>query len=598
MQKPMKYDSDSIQTLKPLEAIRLKLGMYVGSADNQAVHHIIKEILSNSIDEFLAGYGKKIVIKIKENNSIEIRDYGRGIPLEKVEDVFTKTHTSGKFKKDGEAAYGASGGLNGIGAKTATATGTVKVESMVAKEGTVVGIYTYNSKSTNIDRSQHPVRPGTKVTWTPDEGVFEDNTIDFEKVYDLVQTLSYATPGLRFEITYGGEEYVIESKGVEDFLNDNLEKEKFFSPLMKFKASDDTLSVEGAMVWTKERPVELSLVNLIPTSDHGTHVTALKTTLTREINKLLGSDLKGDEIRSGWSFVLSVKTLDEPVFKGQSKDTLNMPTINAPLSAMLRESFVDLLKEHKDFFEKLSTIVAKMREKEEAVAQVRDIVTRSKSKSNPIPKKLKMALNKSGAELFLTEGDSASGSLIQTRDPKKHAIMSLRGKPINVMKHELTKVLKNQEIQDMIIALGGFGEDFKASKLAYDKIILASDQDSDGMHIQNLLLGFLFSFYPQLIEAGKVYIVKTPLYMIKRGTKIHYIFSESEMNKFTTQKSDIISRLKGLGEIDKSYMAGFMFNEKTRVLEQVEMGDKDKTLEILEQILGDDPMDRKEILFG
>lgn len=473
----MRYNEDSIQTLKPLEAIRLKLGMYVGSADNQAVHHIIKEILSNSIDEFLAGYGKKIVIKIKENNSIEIRDYGRGIPLEKVEDVFTKTHTSGKFKKDGEAAYGASGGLNGIGAKTATATGTVKVESMVAKEGSVVGVYTYNSKSTNIDRSRHPVRPGTRVTWTPDEGVFEDNTIDFEKVYDLVQTLSYATPGLRFEIAYAGEEYVIESKGIEDFLNDNLEKEKFFSPLMKFKASDDTLSVEGAMVWTKERPVELSLVNLIPTSDHGTHVTALKTTLTREINKLLGSDLKGDEIRSGWSFALSVKTLDEPVFKGQSKDTLNMPTINAPLSAMLRESFVDLLREHKDFFEKLSTIVAKMREKEEAVAQVRDIVTRSKSKSNPIPKKLKMALNKSGAELFLTEGDSASGSLIQTRDPKKHAIMSLRGKPINVMKHELTKVLKNQEIQDMIIALGGFGEDFKASKLAYDKIVIASDAD-------------------------------------------------------------------------------------------------------------------------
>lgn len=594
----MRYNEDSIQTLKPLEAIRLKLGMYVGSADNQAVHHIIKEILSNSIDEFLAGYGKKIVIKIKENNSIEIRDYGRGIPLEKVEDVFTKTHTSGKFKKDGEAAYGASGGLNGIGAKTATATGTVKVESMVAKEGTVVGIYTYNSKSTNINKSQHPVRPGTRVTWTPDDGVFEDNTIDFEKVYDLVQTLSYATPGLRFEIAYGGEEYVIESKGIEDFLNDNLEKEKFFSPLMKFKASDDTLSVEGAMVWTKERPVELSLVNLIPTSDHGTHVTALKTTLTREINKLLGSDLKGDEIRAGWSFALSVKTLDEPVFKGQSKDTLNMPTINAPLSAMLRESFVDLLKEHKDFFEKLSTIVAKMREKEEAVAQVRDIVTRSKSKSNPIPKKLKMALNKSGAELFLTEGDSASGSLIQTRDPKRHAIMSLRGKPINVMKHELTKVLKNQEIQDMIIALGGFGEDFKASKLAYDKIIIASDADSDGAHIQNLLLGFLYSFYPQLIEAGKVYIVKTPLYMIKRGTKVHYVFSESEMNDFQTQKSDIISRLKGLGEIDKSYMAGFMFNEKTRVLEQVEMGNKDRTLEILEQILGDDPMDRKEILFG
>lgn len=594
----MQYNEDSIQTLEPLEAIRLKLGMYVGSADNNAVHHIVKELLSNAIDEFLAGYGKKISITIKENNSIDIRDHGRGIPLEKVEDVFTKTHTSGKFKKEGESAYGASGGLNGIGAKTATATGNLRVESCVKGQGIAVGVYTYQTKSTLIDRKNKGEFPGTRVIWTPDNGVFEDNTINFDKVFDLVQILSYATPGLVFEINYNEKTYVIESKGIEDFLVDNLNKEKMFSPLMSFKASDDILSVEGAMVWTKERPVELSLVNLIPTSDHGTHVTALKTTLTRELNKMLNSDLKGDEIRSGWSFALSVKTLDEPVFKGQSKDTLNMPTINAPLSAMLRESFGELLKEHKDFFEKLQTIVAKMREKDEAIAQVREVLTKTKSKSNPIPKKLKMALNKSGAELFLTEGDGASGSLIQTRDPKKHAIMSLRGKPINVMKHELTKVLKNQEIQDMIIALGGFGEDFKPSKLAYDKIILASDADSDGAHIQNLLLAFLYSFYPQLIEAGKIYIVKTPLYIIKRGVKVHYVFSESEMTTFKTQKSDTISRLKGLGEIDKTFMADFMFNEKTRILEQVVMEDKEKTFDILEQILGDDPMERKEILFG
>lgn len=594
----MQYNEKSIQTLKPLEAIRLKLGMYVGSADNNAVHHIIKEIISNAIDEFLAGYGKKIVITIKEDNSIDIQDFGRGVPLDKLEDVFTKTHTSGKFKKDGESAYGASGGLNGIGAKTATATGTVKVQSCVKGQGVATGVYTYESLSTTVDRKKTNCVSGTKVNWKPDEGVFEDNEIKFVEVYDLVKMLSYATPGLVFEIEFEGDVYNISSDGVQDFLEDNLKTEKMFSPIITFSNSNDTLSVDGAMVWTKERPVELSLVNLIPTSDHGTHVTALKTTLTRELNKLLGSDLKGDEIRSGWSFILSVKTLEEPVFKGQSKDTLNMPTINAPLSAMLRESFTEVLREHKDFFEKLETIVAKMREKEEAVAQVREVLTKTRSKSNPIPKKLKMALNKSGAELFLTEGDSASGSLIQTRDPKKHAIMSLRGKPINVMKHELTKVLKNQEIQDMIIALGGFGEDFKPSKLAYDKIILASDADSDGAHIQNLLLGFLYTFYPQLIEAGKVYIVKTPLYIIKRGLKVHYIFSESEMAAFKTQKSDTISRLKGLGEIDQSFMASFMFDEKTRILDQVVMEDKEKTLEILEQILGDDPMDRKEILFG
>ena len=194
--------------------------------------------------------------------------------------------------------------------------------------------------------------------------------------------------------------------------------------------------------------------------------------------------------------------------------------------------------------------------------------------------------------------DSASGTLIQTRDPKRHAIMSLRGKPINVMKHDITKVLKNQEIEDMIIAFGGFGEDFKPARLAYDKIIIASDQDSDGKHIQNLLLGFLFQFYPQLIEAGKVYIVQTPLYIVKRGTKTHYIFSEREMNNFSTNKSDIISRLKGLGEIDKAFMPKLMFDEKTRTLNQVQIGDKEEVLNTLIDILGNDPMERKEILFG
>ena len=475
----MEYNNESIQTLKPLEAIRTKLGMYVGSADNKAVHHIIKELVSNSIDEFLGGYGKEIEITLdEETNTVTVLDWGRGVPLDKVEDVFTKVHTSGKFKGgDTPSAYGASGGLNGIGTKTATATGQVSVISRVKGEGTTHGEYSYESAHTVVDRKDKPKESGTTVKWTPDEGVFENNTIQYDEIYNLVALLSYATPGLEFKLRGNAESHNIISEGVSDFFKDYLDGEKMFSPVMEFSNSNETMSVEGAMVWTKERPVELSLVNLIPTSDHGTHVTALRSTLTREVNKLLGSDLKGDEIRSGWSFIISVKTLDEPVFKGQSKDTLNMPTINAPLSALLRESFVDMMQIHKDFFLKLETIVAKMREKEEAVAQVREVLTKTRSKGNPIPKKLKMALNKSGVELFITEGDSASGTLIQTRDPKRHAIMSLRGKPINVMKHDITKVLKNQEIEDMIIAFGGFGEDFKPARLAYDKIIIASDAD-------------------------------------------------------------------------------------------------------------------------
>lgn len=403
----MEYNKDSIQTLEPLEAIRTKLGMYVGSADNQAVHHIVKEIVSNSIDEFMAGYGKEIEIYIsEENNSVKVLDHGRGIPFEKLEDVFTKTHTSGKFKKEGNSAYGASGGLNGIGLKTATATGLVQAKSQKKGVGVATGEYTYQTAKTDIEPDKRNKVSGTTVVWKPDEGVFDDNTISYDKVYDLLKLLSYATPGLTFKLSNlsTGEKDTISAKGIEDFFKDYLYEDKYFSPVMTFSNSDDVMSVEGAMVWTKESPAELSLVNLIPTSDHGTHVTALKATLTREINKLLGTDLKGNEIRSGWSFIISVKTLDEPVFKGQSKDTLNMPTINAPLSALLRESFVDMLQTNKEFFLKLETIVEKMREKEEAVAQVREVLTKTRAKGNPIPKKLKMALNKKGAELFITEG--------------------------------------------------------------------------------------------------------------------------------------------------------------------------------------------------
>lgn len=270
--------------------------------------------------------------------------------------------------------------------------------------GTATGVYTFETAKTETEINSTEKEHGTLIQWKPDEGVFEDNTIHYDKIYNLLKTLSYATPGLTFELKSDTESDTIKANGIEDFFEDYLYQDKYFSPVMTFKNSNDTMSVEGAMVWSKERPAELSLVNLIPTSDHGTHVTALKSTLTREVNKLLGSDLSGDEIRSGWSFIISVKTLDEPVFKGQSKDTLNMPTINAPLSALLRESFVELLKEHKPFFEKLETIVAKMREKEEAVAQVREVLSKTRAKGNPIPKKLKMALNKTGAELFLTEG--------------------------------------------------------------------------------------------------------------------------------------------------------------------------------------------------
>lgn len=475
------YNADSIQTYAPLEAIRKKLGMYTGHNDNEAVHHAIKEAVSNAVDEFLAGHGTKIELCLdEETNTIVIRDYGRGIPPEKMDDVFTKMHTSGKFEKEGEGAYGASGGINGAGAKILTATGTLKAQVFRNKR-VFSNFYRYDfiGKATEEFSTEGN---GTLLTWTPDEGVFEgSNTIHYKKLRDLLQSLSYPTPGLLFTLKKnGGKKEEFFTKSIADFLTDSISPKQIISPVMEFKIGNDILYAEGAMVWTKGVFLERSYVNLIPTMDGGTHCTALKTVLTRELNKFLGSDLKGTEIRNGLAFIISVKTLQEPVFKGQSKDSLNMPAMNAPLSQLLKQEMELLFNTNKKFFDDLHATIMQARKKEESTTQIRDVLTKARSKANPIPNKLKPALNPKGAELFVTEGLSASGSLINQRDVYKHAIMSLKGKILNFRKHDMTKVLKNEEIQDLIIAMGGFGDSFTADKCLYDKIIIATDADADG----------------------------------------------------------------------------------------------------------------------
>lgn len=591
------YNANAIQTLAPLEAVRKRLGMYAGSADNQAVHHAIKEAISNSIDEFLAGWGKIIEINIEDKtNTIHIRDYGRGVPPEKMDDTFTKMHTSGKFTKEG-AAYGATGGTNGAGAKILTATGTLLVS--VFRDGVEYkNTYRHDSIGTVV-KTKTKKKDGTLITWTPDEGVFsDDNTIYFSKVVDLVEDLSYPTPGLTFKISKNGKlEKTILSNHINDFIEDHVGEDKLLSPIMNISIGDNYLMVEAALAWTKGSGIEQSYLNLIPTKDGGTHVTALKTVLTRELNKFFKSDLKGDEIRRGLAFILSVKTIEDPVFKGQNKDALNMPMINAPLSALLKGQIENLLAQNKEFFEDLHKVILQARKKEESLNQVRNVLAKARTKANPLPNKLKPALSTKGAELFITEGLSASGSLISHRDVYKHAIMSLRGKPINVLKHDIDKVLKNAEIQDLIIALGGFGDNYNSSKCAYDKIIIAADADSDGAHINLLLITFFFQFYPQLIREGKIYTVQTPLYIIKTNNKTEYLFTEKEMSarQKTLPKNATISRLKGLGELNPKVLAEFSFSDK-RNLYQYTMEDEAMVRQLLENFMGVDGAERREFV--
>ena len=591
------YNAESIQTLAPLEAIRKRLGMYAGSADNQAVHHCIKEAISNGIDEYLAGWGAIINIDINDKtNTVSIRDYGRGIPPEKLDDALTKLHTSGKFVKEG-AAYGATGGTNGVGIKILTATG--KVVATVFRKGMAYKNTYHYTEIGELKKIKTSEKDGTLIEWTPDTGVFsDDNTIYYNKVLDLVQDLSYPTPGLKFVLSQNGKKQKeILSNSLTDFIKDYVPDNNIISPIMTFSTGDNYLGVEAALAWSKGGGLEQSYLNLIPTKDGGTHVTALKTVLTRELNKFLKSDLKGDEIRRGLVFILSVKTIEDPVFKGQNKDALNMPMINAPLSALLKGQVELMFSQHKDFFEHLEDIILQARKKEESVNQIREVLIRAKGKANPIPNKLKPALATKGAELFITEGLSASGSLISHRDVHKHAIMSLKGKPINVLKHDLEKVLKNDEIKDLIIAMGGFGDNFTADKCIYDKIVILTDQDTDGSHINLLLLTFFYTHYPQLIRDGKIYSVDTPLYTIKQGNKTRYVFSELEMEKLKTTlpKTATYFRAKGLGELDPEVLAEFVFSNK-RVLKQYTMDDEDMVRQLLENFMGQDGAERREFV--
>lgn len=592
------YNDNSIKTMTPLEGIRKRLGMYVGSNTNEAVHHIAKELISNAIDEYINGYGSKIIVEINEkDNWIRVRDFGRGIPHGKLDEVFTKTHSSGKIKGENNGAYVATGGLNGIGAKVATATGKLQVKSF--RDGVLAQNWYHYEKIGKLETSKTKEKNGTEVIWTPDKNVFTDSQISFLEVEKLLEMLAYISQGLEFLCAHSEKEHVvtISKKGIEDFLTDNITEHNLLSPIMKFECGDSYLHIQGAMVWTKNKSIEQSFVNYIPTIEGGTHITSLKTVLTREMNKFLNTDLKGDEIRRGWSYIVSIKTSEEPVFKSQQKSALNMPPLNSRFSQLYKIEIERLLAENKNFFASLEEIIIKERKKEAAISQVREVLVKAKSKANPLPQKLKPALNKQGAELFITEGNSASSSLIQYRNIYNQAIMSLKGKPINCKKADLEKVLKNQEIQDLIISIGDFGENFNSKRCPYDKIILLADQDSDGSHIQLLLLTFFYEFYPQLIKEGKLYTIQTPLYVIKNGKNIKYIFSEKEMN-FERQgltSKDIVSRNKGLGEIEPELLAEFALSDK-RKLVQFEMQDEEKVAELLEQFMGLDTEYRKEFV--
>jgi DNA gyrase subunit B len=592
------YNENSIKVLSPLEGVRQKISMYAGEKSNNSYIHAVKELINNSLDEYLSGYGKKIVVELDtQTNTISVLDEGRGIPFGSIITAFTQTHSSGKFDKGENTAYQTAGGLNGVGSLLSVALGKqVDVYSYRNNEQCHVRFNFLEHSEPVVTKMRHP--NGTKVVFTPQEGIgIDDATLYPEKIRELVKDLSYPVVDVVFELIIDGKKEIYCSKSITQFLEDNVKAENMLTDIFPFKAEQDGVSIEGALVWALGENYEKSFVNLIPTKNGGTHITAMRSTITRIVNKELGLDLKGEDIRKNLSYILSIKTTQDAIFSGQSKDVLAMPELNAPISQLLSPQITIMVNSNKKFFIKLAETIEKQRQRELVTSQIREVLIKSKTKANPIPTKLKPALNSSNAELFICEGDSAAGGLIPQRDVYKHAIMALKGKPINVLKHPLDKVLNNEEIKDLIIAMGGFGEDYNPNKCNYDKIIIMTDSDADGSHIRLLLLSFFFQFYPQLIRDGRIYIVETPLYIIKKGKETQYVFTETEMAKVipTLPKNAIYTRMKGLGELDPKILAEFAFSEN-RKLKQYKMADEAMVNQLLQNFMGVDGEERREFV--
>ena len=595
-----KYNEDSIHVLSPLEGIRTRLSMYIGGNDNKALHHVVKEIISNSIDEHLSGHGDKIYITVNEKeNWVEVSDEGRGIPHGSIEQVFTKLHSSAKIKAKNGESYGSVGGLNGVGLKTSTASGKVEVQSRRGGKCYKQNFHYEQKTAAQTAPTKQP--DGTTIRYTPDQGVFTDNQIRYSVVEELLMEMSYLLPKIEFHLT-NGKTKVIQGKPIEQFIEDNYSN--IVSPIITIEESNDLFRIKLSMAWVKGNDERYtSFVNMIPNEDGGSHITAFKTTMTRLYNKKFDGDLTGGELRSGLRAIVSLQMEEEPVFKGQDKSALNMNSINTHLNELYRDGLEQAFGQHEKFLSQIKEIVEKQRKKEKAMEKVREMLMEAKAgnkTTNAALGKLKPALNKKDAELIILEGDSAAGSAISERNIYTQAIMPLKGKIINSIKNDLDRVLSNEEVKDIIKTLGGFGEEFKAHRCPYSKIIFCLDSDSDGSHIQILLLGFFMKFYPELVKAGMLYNARTPLFIIKNGTKKEYIYTESEMNKRkkTLSKSALVSRVKGIGELNPQMLAESVLNPDTRTLQQITMADQDATWQKIEDYLGLDGAVRREIAEG
>ena len=619
------YNSNDIQVLEGLEAVRKRPGMYIGSTSARGLHHLVYEIVDNAIDEALAGFCKNIYVSINEDNSITVVDDGRGIPvgiqektgLPAVEVVFTILHAGGKFGGDG--GYKVSGGLHGVGASVVNALSLwTKVQ---VKDGKNIHEIEFQrgNKVVDLHIVGETTEKGTTVHFMPDPEIFEETVFDFSILLKRLREQAYLNGGIKIVLEDKREEKQVKELyyegGIKSFVEDLNKNKEVLSDVIYFIAERDDSTVEIAMQYNTDYSEKvLTFANGINTIEGGTHEVGFKNSLSRLLNNwgrknnVLKEEekLSGEDTREGLTAVVSVK-LTEAEFEGQTKTKLGNSEMREFTTAVMNEKFGDFLEENPQIAKLIVEKSISAARAREAARKARE-ATRRKSplESNSMPDKLFDCHERDNTktEIYIVEGDSAGGSAKGGRDSNYQAILPLWGKMLNVEKARVDKVYGNEKLLPVIVALGaGIGQEFDITKLRYDKIIIMADADVDGAHIQTLLLTFFFRFMPQLIETGHVYLAKPPLYKLSRGKKSQVAFSDEERDRISEElkngdenaKVDI-ARYKGLGEMDPKELWETTMNPENRILIRVTLEDAISADETFSILMGDEVEPRKKFI--